>query len=736
MSKYLYRFGKWSYRNRRSVIFGWIAFLITAFIVGSTFAGPTSNEFSIPGTKAQEAIDLLNKEFPGASGGSVRMIFAAPAGQTLESADIKKAIAATLEQAKKDTEVAVILDPFSLQTISPDKTIGFADIIYNTESQKVTKESIDKIVESANISRDSGIQTEFGGSVRLANFESNPAPELVGIIVAFAILAFTFASLLAAGLPIITAIVGVGIGIMCVLFVSRFVPMTSTATILAIMLGLAVGIDYALFIISRHRHQLAEGLEIEESIGRAVGTAGSAVVFAGLTVIVALAGLSITGIPFLSIMGLAASFTILIAVFIAINLMPAVLGLVGQRISPARTSRLFRKPPASASQQTVSFRWGRFVSRHPVIILLIGVLFLVVISLPVLHMNLGLPDNGASPKESTEYKGYDLLSKGFGPGFNGPLVVVIDVLGKKDPKEASQAIIKELSALPNVASVAEPIWNQTNSIALVSVISQTGPNTTETKDLVNTIRNNTDSIQKAEDVKLYITGATAVNIDVSDKLNSVLPEFALVVVGLALILLALVFRSVLIPLKSVIGFLLSLTASMGVVVFIFQDGHFLNLLGISQPAPILSLLPILVIGILFGLAMDYEVFLVSRMREEYIHTGKARESVIMGIGHNGRVVTAAGLIMAAVFSSFIFTPDPVTKAIGVALTFGVLIDGFIVRMTLVPAVMTILSRSAWYIPRWLNRILPNIDIEGESLLEQLTIKGSEPVPAKKMRESS
>lgn len=725
MAKYLYRFGKWSNRNRRLVVFGWIIVLIATVILGITLKGATSSEFSIPGTKAQVAIDLLNKEFPGANGGSVRLIFAAPEGKNLDSPDVKKAIKAAFDEARKDKEVVAILDPYALKTVSQDNRIGFADVIYKAETQKVTKASKAHIIESAKVARDAGVQTEFGGSVQLTDFETSPIPEVIGVFVAYGILAFTFASLLAAGLPILTAMIGVGIGIMCVLFVSRFIPMTSTATILAIMLGLAVGIDYALFIVSRHRQQLAEGLDIDESIGRSVATAGSAVVFAGLTVIIALAGLSVTGIPFLSIMGLAASFTVLIAVLIAINLIPAVIGMAGSRISPARKSRLFRTPPAAANPKTVSLRWGRFVSRYPVIILIVGIISLAIISLPALHMRLGLPDNGAKPKETTERKGYELLSKGFGPGFNGPLVVVIDILGKKDPAATAQNVSKALSANPNVAYVSQPNWNQTNKVALVSVVPKTGPNSIETQDLVNYIRNETDALQKTEEVQLLITGATAVNIDVSDKLNSALPIFALVVVGLAIVLLALVFRSLLVPLKSVIGFLLSLTSSLGVVVYIFQDGHFLKLLGMSQSAPILSFLPVLVTGVLFGLAMDYEVFLVSRMREDYIHTGKARESVVMGVGHSGRVVTAAGLIMATVFSSFIFTEDPITKAMGVALTFGVLVDAFIVRMTLVPAVMSLLNRSAWYIPKWLDRILPNIDIEGQSLLNHLAEKAPE-----------
>ncbi|MDB5056034.1 MAG: hypothetical protein JWM44_4084 [Bacilli bacterium] len=725
MAKYLYRFGKWSNRNRRLVVIGWIVVLIATAILGMTLKGATSSEFSIPGTKAQVAIDLLNKEFPGANGGTVRLIFAAPKGKNLDSPDVKKVILATFDEARKDKEVVAILDPYALKTVSQDNLIGFADVIYKSETQKVTKASKAHIVESAKVARDAGVQTEFGGSVQLTDFETSPIPEVIGVFVAYGILAFTFASLLAAGLPILTAMIGVGIGIMCVLFFSRFIPMTSTATILAIMLGLAVGIDYALFIVSRHRQQLAEGLDIDESIGRSVATAGSAVVFAGLTVIIALAGLSVTGIPFLSIMGLAASFTVLIAVLIAINLIPAVIGMAGDRISPSRSSRIFRTPPTAANQNTVSLRWGRFVTRYPLVILLVGIISLAIISLPALHMRLGLPDNGAKPKETTERKGYELLSKGFGPGFNGPLVVVIDVLGKKNPKETAQNVSKALSSIPNVAYVSQPNWNQTNKVALVSVVPKTGPNSIETQDLVHYIRNETVALQKTEEVQLLITGATAVNIDVSEKLNSALPVFALVVVGLAIVLLALVFRSLLVPLKSVIGFLLSLSSSLGVVVFIFQDGHLLSLLGLSQASPILSFLPVLVTGVLFGLAMDYEVFLVSRMREDYIHSGKAREAVVMGLGHSGRVVTAAGLIMATVFASFIFTQDPITKAMGIALTFGVLVDAFIVRMTLVPAVMSLLNRSAWYLPRWLDRILPNIDIEGQSLLKQLDVKTPE-----------
>ncbi|NBD27371.1 MMPL family transporter [Paenibacillus glycinis] len=722
MARYLYRLGKWSYRSRRGVVIGWLVILIAAVVIGLSFKGATSSEFSIPGTKAQVAIDLLSKEFPSANGGSVRLIFAAPEGKTLQTPEVQQAIQATLKEAAADKAVIAVVDPFSAKTISQDGMIGYADVIYQADAQKVSKASKAHVVESAQAARDAGVQTEFGGSVQLTDFETSPVPEAIGVFVAFAILAFTFASLLAAGLPILTAIVGVGIGIMCVFFVSRFVPMTSTATILAIMLGLAVGIDYALFIVSRHRQQLADGMELEESIGRSVATAGSAVVFAGLTVIIALAGLSVTGVPFLTIMGLAASFTVLIAVLIAINLIPAFIGMAGHRLSPAKKSSAFRTPPTAASKHTLSLRWGRFVTRHPVIILLVGIVALVVISLPALHMRLGLPDNGAKAKESTEHKGYDLLSKGFGPGFNGPLLVVIDEVGKQEPRAAAQNVIKALSAAPDVAYVSPPNWSPSKKIALVSVIPKTGPNTAETKDLVNYIRNGTDELQKQEEVKLLITGVTAVNIDVSDKLNGALPIFALVIVGLALVLLAVVFRSLLVPLKSIIGFLLSLASSLGVVVFIFQDGHFLHLLGLSQASPILSFLPVLVTGVLFGLAMDYEVFLVSRIREDYMHTGQAKASVVSGLGHSGRVITAAGLIMTAVFASFIFTEDPITKAMGLALAFGVVVDAFVVRMTLVPAAMALLGRSAWYLPKWLDRALPQLDIEGQSMLDGLKEK--------------
>lgn len=719
MAKYLYRLGRWAYRRRLIVITGWVILLAAALILGGLFRGPVSSKFSIPGTKAQEALDLLNKEFPQANGGTVRLIFAAPAGTALTDSGATKAITDTLAEAQKDPAVLAVLSPFQTGTVSQDKTIGYADVIYKMDAKDVTKESKTHILDTIEISRTVGIQTELGGSVEVSELKIGGIAEAGGVVFAFVVLAVAFASLLTAGLTIITALVGVGIGIMCVFFGSNFFSMTSTGTILALMLGLAVGIDYALFMISRHRQQLADGLSIEESVARANATAGSAVIFAGLTVVIALAGLSVVNIPFLTVMGLAGAFTVLIAVLIAVTLIPAILGVAGKRVSPLRKAESAGKGQAAPGKTPFAFRWAKIVTKHPLPVLLAGVILLGAIALPALHMELGLPDNGTKSKDTTERRGYDLLSKGFGPGFNGPLVVVLRVDDPQQLQSQAAVLTEHLKALPNVAFVAPPTPNQTGKLAIVSLTPLTGPNDKATKSLVDAIRDKAEEISKDGKTQWMVTGSTAVNIDISGRLNGAFPVFSLVIVGLALVLMALVFRSVLVPVKAVLGFLLSIVASLGAVVFIFQDGHLAKLFGVAHAGPILNFLPVLLTGVLFGLAMDYEVFLVSRMREDYTHNGDARQAVITGVGLSGRVVTAAGLIMIFVFGSFIFAEDPMIKAMGLALTFGVLVDAFLVRMTLVPAVMTLLGRSAWFLPRSLDRVMPNVDIEGHAVLKEL-----------------
>ncbi|MGG3283879.1 MMPL family transporter [Paenibacillus solani] len=715
MAAFLYKLGILAARNRKKVFFGSLAVLIIAVSVGLGMGVHLNGEMTIPGTKSEEAMKVLKEEFSqgeGTEGGTIQVIFKAPDGQTLESESTQKMIAKTLKSISKDSEIASIISPYEAGTISYKKEIGYAVITYKSEALQVTDASKELVLESVENARKEGLQAELGGSVELSELEIGGISEIIGIIAAFMILAITFTSLLAAGLPILTAVIGLGIGVMSVIIASNFIEMASFSLILAIMLGLAVGIDYGLFIISRYRQNLVEGKGVEESIAHANATAGSAVIFAGLTVIIALAGLSVTGIPFITVMGVAGAFTVLVAVVISVLVVPALLGFAGERIRPKSKTASFQDPPKVIEQ---SNRWGRMITKYPLPIALAGILLLGAISLPALHLQTGLPDKGSKSTETTERRGYDLMAEGFGPGMNGPLAIILKAESTDDAQATFAKVGKELSELPNVTMAVPPVTNTTGNVAMVTIIPGTDPKSDKTTELVHSIREKAAEIKQQDQVEVMVTGTTAVNIDISEKLNEALPRFAALIVGLALILLMMVFRSVLVPIKAVLGYLLTLTATLGFVVFVVQDGNLAKFFDIPAAGPVLNFLPILTAGILFGLAMDYEVFLVSRMREEFNHSGNAKNAVLSGLKNSGGVVTAAGLIMIAVFASFIFVEDVMIKSMGLALAFGILFDAFVVRLTIVPAVMTLMGRSAWYLPKWLGRILPNIDVEGESM---------------------
>ncbi|MFF0294696.1 MMPL family transporter [Kitasatospora sp. NPDC004614] len=711
MASVLYTWGRWAVRRRGRVIGLWLLLLATIGALGTTFAGPVSNEFTVPGIESQQAQDLLERQLPESAGGTARLVVAAPAGQSLDTPAARAALQDGLHRAAGIPGVVHVADPFESRTVSPDLRIAFADVQFAQSASSVPQSAKDALNDVAVPLREAGLQAEFGGTVMAPDIEVGGPAEAIGVLVAFVVLAVALGSLVAAGLPLLTALVGVGIGVLGAQILANVVEMTNTATVLALMIGLAVGIDYALFIIARHREQLADpDSEIEESAARATATAGSAVVFAGATVIIALAALAVTGIPFLTVMGLAAAATVLLAVLVAVTLVPALLGLLGERLRPRG------KVKAAPQGGTWSAAWARIVTRKPLLVLLAGVVGLLALALPARDLRLGLPGNASQPAASTQHKSYDLLSEGFGPGFNATLAAVVDATGI--PAERREAALGELhatlSADPGVAAVGMPVTSADGSTVAVPVVPRTGPDDQATSDLVDRLRAHKAEVA-ATGGTLYIAGATAAAIDVSGKLADALPLFVGLIVILALALLTVAFRSVLVPLKAVLGFLLSVGAALGITVWVFQDGHLNGLLDIPSAAPVTSFLPVLLIGVLFGLAMDYEVFLVSRMREHHQHTGDAAGAVTQGVASSGRVVTAAALIMVAVFGGFVFNHDPIIKSIGFALAVGVFIDAFVVRMTLVPAVMALLGRRAWQLPRWLDRITPDVDLEGASL---------------------
>ena len=732
MATYLYRLGDWAFRNRRKVVTMWAAVFIGVILCAIAFSGTTNDEFSVPGTESQQAQDLLHERYPGAGGASARVVFVAPDGETLNDPQNKAAIEESMALAAKAADVEAVIDPFTSNAITKDGTVGFADVIYPDPAHEIDDEARDALEASADPAKAAGMQVEFGGG--LVTDESEESSESTGLIIAFVVLALALASVLAAVLPLIIAVLSVVLGLTAITALSDAITVSAVAPTLATMLGLAVGIDYTLFILARHRQNLAEGLEPRESAARATATAGSAVVFAGLTVVIALVGLMIVNIPFLTVMGLAAAGTVTIAVLVSLTLLPALLGFAGHRLARNNRFLAWRLRRRPEGQSTLSVRWATFVTKRPAMVLAGGFIGLIAIAGPATHLELGLPDAGSDPTTSTERRAYDLLADGFGPGFNGPLTIVVDGPGltKEQQAEVANRTAEGLQSFPGVAAVAPPAQNPDGSITILSVTPDTSPASSETKDLVSEIRDRAEQVQEDTGIEVLVTGQTAINIDTADRLASALPLYALVVVSLALLLLMIVFRSIVVPIKAALGFLLSIAASLGLVVAVFQDGHLGNLFDVSKEGPLASFLPVLLIGVLFGLAMDYEVFLVSRMRERFVHTGEARDSIVTGFGQSGRVVVAAALIMIGVFGSFVLSDDPITKSIGLALAFGVLVDAFVVRMTLVPAVMALFGRWTWWLPRWLDRRLPNVDIEGENLVtgdELPTAPAAEPAHA-------
>jgi RND superfamily putative drug exporter len=725
MATLLYKLGHFATRRRWAVLIGWLALLIGLGSAAGAFAGTMSSSFSIPGIPAQAALDQLSEKIPGAGDATGRIVFAAPDGKTLADPAYQQAVATVVAQAKQVPGVVAVIDPATGKTISPDGQVAFAQALFQGQVTEVPAAAQNQLADIAKANEVDGLQIALGGAA-VPQAPSVGSTESLGTIVALVVLFITFGSIVAAGLPMLTALIGVGVGLAGILWASSVIEMSSTAPILALMLGLAVGIDYALFIVSRHRSQVLVGMDIRESIARANGTAGTAVVFAGLTVIIALAGLTVVGIPFLSVMGLAAAGTVVIAVIIAITLLPALLGFAGDKVlrkrDRAAAAQLRTGTADAAGERAVGTpnRWIRMIARRPALVLIVGVLGLGVIAVPAASLYLGLPDDGNANPGTTQRTAYDLISQHFGPGANGPLLVTVEV---SDPAAMAAALPAAAAAItaasPDIVVAAPGQVSQDGTFATVTVVPKSGPSEEATQDLVHSLRDQAPGIGAKVGATLAVTGLTAVAIDVSDKLASALPVYLLLVVGLALILLLLIFRSIVVPVVAAAGFLLTIGVAFGAVVAVYQWGWLGSLFNVATPGPIISFLPVLMIGVLFGLAMDYQVFMVSGMRESFVHGADAKTAVVQGFTAGSRVVTAAGIIMASVFAGFILAPDTIIASIGFALAIGVLVDAFVVRMTLTPAIMTLLGKHAWYIPRWLDKVLPDADIEGERLLKSL-----------------
>ncbi|MFD7846155.1 MMPL family transporter [Nocardia sp. NPDC059764] len=758
MSVYLYRWGKFAFRRKWIVIAAWIAALFVIGGVGGSLAKPFQDSFTMPDLPSERATKILDEHFPGASAGfdqnavNGTYVIAAPNGQKLTDPGNAAALQAfvtklgaldiidksaplmnPIDITKKIGERAGIdclaadrsnpafagncsSAPLNVLNEEHPDSVATMQVKYTipkySDLTAADREAAYKVGDDA---RAAGLQVELIGSITQDPGGSSGASEMIGIAVALVVMVIAFGAIVAAFVPILTALVGVGTAISVIMFGTHWLTVPTFTPILASMIGLALSIDYAMFIVSRYKHELAVSNSPEEAAGTAVGTAGSAVIFAGLTVIIALAGLTFVRVSFLTSMGIFGAVSAAMAVLVAVTLMPALMGAFGRFLFKPKLPLVARHDPEDDSSVTNGQRFARLIGKAPALTLGISVVLLGLLAAPAVNLQLGLPGGDSMPHDSTIRKAYDLQTEGFGEGSNGTLMVVVDL--SKTPEnqrtEALNALRDKLAHYPGMDYLTVAQHSQDGQAAMFTGVPHAGPNNKETKDLVKDARNAESELKSRYGMEYGITGTTAIFADVSQALLVKIIPYLAIVAGAAFILLLLVFRSILVPLTAALGFLLSMAATFGATVLIFQDGKF----GLVEPHPLVSFLPIMLIGLVFGLAMDYQVFLVTRMREEYVHGKSAKEAMISGYHHGARVVTSAAIIMISVFSAFMLQDNVVAKSMGFAMAAGVFFDAFIVRMVLIPSLLALLGDSAWWIPKWLDRILPDIDVEGAKLTE-------------------
>jgi RND superfamily putative drug exporter len=718
MSKILYRWGRAAARHPWRMIGAWVLVALAVFAVNSSVGGDTSDDWSIPGTEAQRGIDLLEERFPTQGGVSGQVVFADPDGDITDPA-ARAAIDDTLTELAGGPNVLAVTDPFdpAMTAVSEDGHVAFATVRYSIDPPG--KAEGEAALDAIEIARDAGLQAELSRNV-VSGAEEVESSEMIGLAVAVIVLLVAFGSVIAAGIPIGTALFGIMIGMGLIGVLAGFADVPTISPMLATMIGLGVGIDYALFVVTRHRAFLHEGRDPVDSAALANATSGSAVLFAGTTVVVALVGLWIAGIPSIAVMGAASALTVAVAMAAAVTLLPAFLGLAGTRIDKLHIGR--RRNENVTAHETMAGRWADHVGRHPWRFALGSFAVLATLAVPVLAMRTGVADDGTAATDTTYRKAYDLLADGFGPGFNGPLTVVLEGADAGTAAELRDAI----ATTDGVAFVTPPLTNDAGDTAVLTAFPLNSPQDEATTALVHTLRD--DVLPAGLDgtgAESYVTGQTAAYIDISEKLSSRLPFFLAAVVGLSFLLLMSVFRSLLVPLKAAVMNLLSIGAAYGVVVAVFQWGWGNELIGVDTTVPISPFLPMIMFAILFGLSMDYEVFLLSRIREEYVRSRDSHQSVVDGLAATARVITSAALIMISVFAAFLLSPQVEVKMFAVGLAVAVLIDATLVRMVLVPATMALMGDANWWLPRWLDRLLPELDVEGGNLVDEHPL----PVPA-------
>ncbi len=707
MSAFLYRLGRTSARHPFRVLGVWVAAAIAVMALQGMAGGEFDNSERVPGVESQHAADVLTDRFPSQGGLSARIVLHSDNGR-LDDADHAPTVEQTRAQLAAGTAVAGVTDPFGSESaaLSVDGQTAYLDVTYNLD--KLTAAQLDDARAVTEAARADDVQVELTGSLALLAQEA-PSSELIGVGVAIIVLLVAFGSVVAMGLPIVTALMGIFVGVAGVGVLSAVMDVPEFSLILCAMIGLGVGIDYALFIVTRHRQFLLEGMSVEDAAGTANATAGQAVLFAGTTVVIAILGLFLAGLPAISAMGAAVALVVTVSMVAAVTLLPGLLGLAGTKIDKLSIHR--KSHVAKPAEEALSGRWAHHVGNHPVRYAVLGFGALSAIAVPTFSMRIGVPDDGNAPSHTTQRVAFDQLAEGFGPGFNGPIQVVVEVPSPAD-RDAVDRIHDALQADPGIAAVTAPVFNAAGDTAILTANPTTAPQAEATDQLVRHLRSELlPAMVDGTGATASLTGRAMIT-DLTDRITSRLPVFITAVVAMSFLLLMIVFRSVLVPLKAALMNLLSIAAAYGVLVAVFQWGWGAELIGLQSTMPINPFLPLIMFAILFGLSMDYEVFLLSRVREEYLATGDNHEAVVRGLSSTARVITSAALIMISVFGAFVLSDDPNGKLFGVGLAVAVLIDATLIRMILVPATMSLMGRANWWLPGWLDRVLPHLDLEG------------------------
>ena len=703
---------RWCYRHRLVVVVLWVAVLAGLGLASTAAGTKASDSFSLPGTESSQALELLQETMPAQSGANATVVWQSD-GDVRDPA-VRDRMTATLDDLSGLPGVSGITSPYGEQgarQISKDGHIAYASVNFTEQAMDLEKADLEKFVATAEKARTDGLKVELGGDPITQAAESEaPTSELVAILAAAIVLFVAFGSLFAMLLPIATAIAGVGTGLMTVTLLTHVTEVGDLGPILGALVGLGVGIDYALFIVTRHRSNLKNGTDIEASVVKAIDTSGRAVIFAGGTVIVALCGLFVLGVGFLNGMAIASAVTVLFTVIAAVTLLPALLGFIGMRA----LSRRERRHHTSGAKTAPGFwaRWAGIVERRRVILSVLSLAVIAVLSLPVLSLRLGSSDAGNHPTSTTTRQAYDLLADGFGPGFNGPLQLIAETPTAAD-QQALAGLADQIATTDGVAAVTALPAEPGAKVGIVQVVPDTSPQSEETADLITHLRD--DVIPPAEDgtsLKVYVGGQTAIFDDFADVLTGKLPLFLTVIVALGCVLLLIAFRSLLVPLTAAVMNILATAASFGVIVAFFQYGWGSEPFGLGAAGPVEAFLPVIMLSVLFGLSMDYQVFLVSRMHEEWVHTGDNKRAVSVGIAETGRVITAAATIMFVVFIAFSLGGERIVAEFGIGLAAAVAIDAFILRTVLVPSVMYLFGKANWWLPAWLDKRLPHLSVEG------------------------